>query len=74
MRVCVCVLYICEPNTHFVHEGEHLQCQHILSEIISMFGNDLDEATSHCSRIFTLKFQPQRTLVGGASRGHMTIT
>lgn len=52
-----------------VHEREHLQSQHILSQIVPMFGDDLYQLTSHGRWILALKLQPQRRL-GGWSRSH----
>ena len=55
------------PN--LVHKREHLQSQHILSQIVPMFSDDLYQLTSDGSRIFALKLQPQRRL-GGRGQSH----
>ena len=52
----------CHLHTHLVHEGQHLQCEHVLSEVITVFRNHFNGSLGEHSRVHVLKLQPQRGL------------
>ena len=67
--VCVCVegkgvspdsqvTYLNRALPHLVHEGQHLQCEHVLSQVISILGNDLDGRLVDGSGIYITELQP----------------
>lgn len=52
---------------HLVHDPQHLQCQHVLSEVVPVFDDEFDAAPHRqlTVHLLVLKLNPQRGLQGG---------
>ncbi len=48
--------------SYLIHECEHLQCQHVLPQIISVFSNHFDWSIHNVSRVSALELQPEGLL------------
>ena len=50
------------PGSYFIHQVDHLQSQHILSQVIAKFEDDLHRVVGSISRVLIDKLQPERSL------------